>query len=58
MIELEDRVPGGCDHCGTVSRALTPWPQQIHDTCPCLCHSMRTSRAIAERKTGRRRGKK
>lgn len=30
-----------CLHCGTVERALTPLPQQIHDTCGCPCHAYR-----------------
>lgn len=54
MIELEQRVLGGCEHCGTVTRALTLWPQSVHNTCPCLCHAMRTTRAVLERKTAKR----
>lgn len=46
--ELHKR-PYGCDHCGTVERALTEWSQQIKDTCKCWCHIRRAE----VRKTGK-----
>lgn len=30
-----------CDHCGTVARALTIWPEEIHRSCQCWCHALR-----------------
>jgi hypothetical protein len=52
-----DANPLECDHCGTVERALTLWPEHIHRTCPCMCHVRRNEHnAEAERIQARRRG--
>lgn len=36
-----------CQHCGTVTRALTPLPQHVHDTCGCPCHAWRMGKLTA-----------
>lgn len=48
----------GCDHCGTVEKALTPLPQHIHDTCPCRCHLYRMGKLTsAEDRWQKKKGK-
>lgn len=36
-----------CDHCGTVERALTDYPKEVHDGCPCLCHAYRAGKLLS-----------
>lgn len=50
-----------CDHCGTVEKAMTIWPKDVHETCQCLCHYWRSKRGrdeLAERKKESKRRKK
>ena len=39
--EISGGIWRTCQHCGTVTRALTPLPQHVHDTCECPCHAWR-----------------
>jgi hypothetical protein len=36
-----------CNHCGELLAAVTNWEQHIHDTCPCICHTNKTTSARA-----------
>jgi hypothetical protein len=50
-----------CDHCGDVSKALTLWPQKVHDECDCLCHRWKSKKGrefLAEEKKNSRKRKK
>lgn len=50
-----------CDHCGEVSKALTIWPQEVHDSCDCLCHRWKSKQGklqLAEEKKNARKRKK
>lgn len=60
MTDLLDfpRAHPDCEHCGTVLRAITPYPQSVHDTCPCICHNWRTTRAKHEAQQNKRKRKK
>ncbi len=47
-----------CTHCGTVLSAMTVWSQNIHDTCPCICHSNKTTQARQEQADNKKRRKR
>ena len=51
-----------CDHCGEVDRAMTIWPQYVHDNCECLCHRWKSQKGQEEwkemKKQSRKRKKK
>lgn len=41
-----------CEHCGTVSFALTSWPADVVAGCGCGCHA---AKLYDRRKKGKRR---
>lgn len=60
MVELFEftRAHPDCTHCGSVERAVTIWPQSVHDSCPCVCHrdkSTRVKEELKKAKKGRRK---
>jgi len=50
-----------CTHCGTGERAIKEYTQEIHDTCPCVCHQNKTTaakRGMKPTKPKAKRGRK